>query len=410
MNAGPPPAPPSEVHAWLQQHWDPDLSVREWWRLMVDAGCQVPHWPSGLGGKGLSPDESRLVHTEIAEFGALGPPFGVAQTHGAPVIAEFGDDEQRQRLMPPAAYGLESWCQFFSEPEAGSDLAAVRTTARRDGDHWIVSGQKVWTSGATTASRGILLARTDPTAAKHRGLSFFVIDLDQRGVEIRPIKQMNGSAEYFNESFFTEAVVAHRDLIGGEGNGWRLAVATLAFERAMNAKVPGLVTAPPGPLGGVLDMRAGDVVAAGEPTVPYFSNRAYVQSDRLIEVAHERAAADRGDVRQDLARLYSLDLAIQWTDARAKAAAQLGNEPGVEANLVKLGKSRINRIAQHLGGAMLGADATLVGTASYRSGAVAEMILTVPSFSIAGGTDEIQRNIVAERGLGLPREPSIEVR
>ncbi|MCU1362147.1 MAG: acyl-CoA dehydrogenase protein, partial [Ilumatobacteraceae bacterium] len=264
MSTEPPSAAARQLHAWLAQHWDPQLTVRQWWGLMADAGWQFPHWPSGLGGLGLSTDESRMLHAQLADFGALGPPFGVAQTHGAPVVAEFGDDEQRARLLPPVARGLESWCQFFSEPDAGSDLAGVKTTARRDGDHWVVSGQKVWTSGATTASRGILLARTDPSVPKHRGLSFFVIDLDQPGVEIRPIKQMNGSAEYFNESFFTDAVVAHRDLIGGEGNGWRLAVATLAFERAMNAKVPGLVTAPPGPLGGVLDLPAGDVLAAGE--------------------------------------------------------------------------------------------------------------------------------------------------
>jgi alkylation response protein AidB-like acyl-CoA dehydrogenase len=377
---------------------------------MTDAGWQFPHWPCGLGGRALSVDEARALHAEIAEFGALGPPFGVAQTHAAPVIAEFGDAEQRQRLLPPVAYGLESWCQFFSEPEAGSDLAGVRTTARRDGDHWIVSGQKVWTSGATTASRGILLARTDTTVVKHRGLSFFVIDLDQPGVEIRPIKQMNGSAEYFNESFFVDAVVSRRNLIGGEGNGWRLAMATLAFERAMNAKVPGLVTAPPGPLGGVLDLRAGDVVDAGEPTVPYFANRVYVQPDRLIEVAREQALTGAPDVRQSLARMYSLDRAIQWTDARGKAAALVGIEPGVEANLVKLAKSQLSRIAQHLGGRLLGPHATLVGPLVYRAGGVAEMITTVPSFSIAGGTDEIQRNIIAERGLGLPREPAPEGR
>ncbi|MDP1795076.1 MAG: acyl-CoA dehydrogenase family protein [Acidimicrobiales bacterium] len=398
----------AEVRAWLRLHWEPSLTVREWWRLTTAAGWQFPSWPVGLGGADLTTDEARLVHTEFAAFGALGPPFGVAQTHGAPVIAAFGDAEQCVRLLPPVARGEESWCQFFSEPGAGSDLAAVRTSAVLDGERWIVNGQKVWTSGATTAARGILLARTDTSAAKHRGLSLFVIDLDQPGVEIRSIKQMNGSAEYFNESFFTDAVVSHRNLIGGEGNGWRLAVATLAFERAMNAKIPGLVTAPPGPLGGMLDRRAGDVLAAGEQTVPYFSNRAYVQTTRLIQVARERHATAIPDVRQTLARLYALDHAIEWTDARAKAGALQGNEPGVEANLVKLAKSRLSRGAQHLGGRLLGAHAMLVGPDSFHCGAVAEMILTVPSFSIAGGTDEIQHNVIAERGLGLPREPASE--
>jgi alkylation response protein AidB-like acyl-CoA dehydrogenase len=394
-----------EVHDWLGRHWDPDLTVREWWALTTAAGWQFPHWPQGLGGRGATLDEARSVHAAFAEFPALGPPFGVAQTHGAPVVAAFGNDEQRARLLPDVASGIESWCQFFSEPEAGSDLAGVRTTARRDGDRWIVNGQKVWTSGATTATRGILLARTDPVAPKHRGLSFFVIDLHQPGVEIRPIKQMNGSDDYFNESFFTDATVAAEDLIGGESEGWPLAVATLAFERAMNAKVPGLVTAPPGTSGGVLDRRAGDVLAEGEPTVPYFANRAYVDARRLIEVARERGGCIPTDVRHGLASMYALDHAIEWTDARAKAAALGGRSPGVDANLIKLGKSRLSRIAQHLGGRLLGADAMLVGGSAYRGGAVAEMILTVPSFSIAGGTDEIQHNVIGERGLGLPREP-----
>ena len=393
----------AEVRRWLQTHWDPDLSVRAWWERATAAGWQFAAWPEGLGGRGLTTDQARLVHEGFAHFGALGGPFGVGQTHGAPVILEHGSAEQASRLVPPLALGLESWCQLFSEPAAGSDLASVRTAAVRDGDDWIVNGQKVWTSGAMTANRAILLARTDFSQPKHRGLSFFVIDLAQAGVEVRPIVQINGSRDYFNEVFLSDARVPGCNLIGQEGAGWRLAVATLAFERAMNARVPGYVTAAPGPLGGALDRRAGDVLAAGEQSTPYFANRAYVDPHVLATIARERGCADDPLIRQALAEARGQAMVIEWTDARVKAAATQGLEPGVEANLIKLGKSALSRQAQRLASQILAVDAALAGGDSYGGGALTEMILTVPSFSIAGGTDEIQRNTIAERGLGLPR-------
>jgi alkylation response protein AidB-like acyl-CoA dehydrogenase len=384
------------VRAWLATAWDPERPVREWWALTVREGWQFPRWPDGLGGRGLSVTESHAVYEEFARYGALGPPFGVAQTHGAPVIIEFGTEEQKRRIVPPVALGLQAWCQLFSEPEAGSDLASLRTSASRLDDGWVVRGQKVWTSGAMTADHGILLARTRSTTDRHQGLSFFVIAMRQPGVDVRPIAQMNGADAYFNQTFFDGARVPPDDLIGQEGDGWRLATATLAMERAMNAKVPGLVTAAPGPAG-ALDQSCGEVMAEGERGVPYFRHRTFLRSDVLA-----RAAADVGRshdplVRQRLSQVWMIDRLIQITDARGQARQAAGGQPGVEANLTKLNRSILSGVAQNVASDMLGPAAQLSGPESYEGGAFTDMILTVPSISIAGGTDEIQRNIVGER-------------
>jgi alkylation response protein AidB-like acyl-CoA dehydrogenase len=395
----------AEARSWAEARWDPSSTVREWWERTFQAGWQFPSWPAGLGGRGLDRHTARRVHEAFAEAGVLGPPFGVAQTHGATVVIEHGSDAQKQRLVPPVALGLESWCQLFSEPNAGSDLAGVRTRAERDGDRWRIEGQKIWTSGAHAAARAILLARTDLDAPKHRGLSVFVISLDQPGVEVRPIRQMNGTAGYFNEVFLTGAEATDDDLVGGAGNGWAVALTTLAFERAeMNARVPNLVVASPGPYYGALDRPAGEVAAEGNTGVPYAANRAYLDARALQRVARSRGVDAWPDVRVALAEVYALQRCIEWLDARSKEAARRGLTPGVEANLIKLGKSRLGRQAQALATRILGPEGLLVGEAAPERGAVAEMVLTVPSFSIAGGTDEIQRNVVAERGLGLPRE------
>ncbi|MGI9595427.1 MAG: acyl-CoA dehydrogenase family protein, partial [Acidimicrobiales bacterium] len=251
-----------EVRSWLAANWDPDLTVREWWSLLADAGWQFPTWPEGLGGRALTAAEGRAVSAEVVEAGALGPPFSLGQVMGGPVVIQQGSDEQRARLVPELAKGAEAWCQFFSEPEAGSDLAGLRTNAEKDGDEWVINGQKVWTSGALAAHRGMLVARSSWDVPKHRGLSYFIIDVDQPGIEIRPLRQMNGQA-HFNEVFFTDARVSDDNLIGGEGNGWASAVATLAFERSgLSNRVPGLSVALPGEKGGVLDRPAGEVAGA----------------------------------------------------------------------------------------------------------------------------------------------------
>ncbi|MCP4228157.1 MAG: acyl-CoA dehydrogenase, partial [Actinomycetia bacterium] len=181
-----------EMRVWLAENWDGDLTVRDWWQRLADAGWQFPHWPQGFGGRGLGPTEARAVTAELVDAGALGPPFSLGHVMGGPVVIQNGDEDQRTRFLPSLANGTEAWCQFFSEPEAGSDLAGLRTTAERDGDEWVVTGQKVWTSDAKNAARGMLVARTNWDVPKHRGLGYFIIEVDQPGIEIRPLKQMNG--------------------------------------------------------------------------------------------------------------------------------------------------------------------------------------------------------------------------
>ena len=204
-----------EVSSWVTSNWDPELSVGEWWTKLRDARWSVPAWPSEWYGRDLSRGEAVVVAEEIAKAGAIGPPGGLGLLLAGPTIIAQGTDEQKQRYIPTIVDGSEAWCQLFSEPEAGSDLAAIRTSAVRDGDEWIINGQKVWTSAGQIADLGMLMARTDPTVPKHSGISYFAIDMHQPGIEVRPLKEMTGRA-LFNEVFISDARVAHDALIGGQ--------------------------------------------------------------------------------------------------------------------------------------------------------------------------------------------------
>ena len=243
-----------DVETWLKQNWDPELKVREWWALLADSGWGFPSWPAGSFGRGLRAETQGTVKEAFQARGALGPPASLGQLLGGPVLLTHGSEEQRREFLPLLARGEEAWCQFFSEPGAGSDLAGLQTRAVRAGDEWVVHGQKVWTSGAQFADRGMLVARTDPDVPKHQGLTYFIIDLDQPGVEIHPLHQMNG-AEGFNEVFFDGARIPAGRVVGEVGGGWAVAVTTLMFERFMSA----LPSAAPGVRGGMLEVRAGDV-------------------------------------------------------------------------------------------------------------------------------------------------------
>jgi alkylation response protein AidB-like acyl-CoA dehydrogenase len=401
-----------ETRAWLADNWDPDLTVREWWQRLADAGLQFPHWPHGLGGRDLPAVEARAITTEVVEAGALGPPSSLGHVMGGPVVIQNGNDEQRARFLPALANGSEAWCQFFSEPEAGSDLAGLRTTAERDGDEWVVTGQKVWTSDARNAVRGMLVARTNWDVPKHRGLSYFIIETDQPGVEIRPLKQMNGQA-HFNEVFFTEARVHHDDLIGGEGEGWAAAVATLAFERAgLSTQVPGLITAPAGEKAGFLDRPAGEILA--QPVPSAVGSRAFRSSTEIGRLAVSRGGTGDPLIRQELTRLKTMGQVANWSAQRARAEAgnrsgsATGQQPGPSANLAKLSGSHISRAARDLAPRVLGPEGMLAGADAPENGEVTSMVLSVPSSSIAGGTDEVQRNIIGERGLGLPKDIQVD--
>ncbi len=220
-----------EVRAWLEENWDPELTVGEWWQRLGLAGWSAPNLPADSYGRGLSRSDSVTVAREIGSFGALGAPGGLGLLLAAPTIAAHGSREQIDTYVRDIVTGVKAWCQLFSEPGAGSDLAGLTCRAELDGDEWIINGQKVWTSLGQTADMGMLLARTDPDAPKHRGISWMAIDMRQEGVELRPLYEMTGHA-MFNEVFLTDARVPADAVVGGLNAGWAAANTTLANERA----------------------------------------------------------------------------------------------------------------------------------------------------------------------------------
>jgi alkylation response protein AidB-like acyl-CoA dehydrogenase len=250
-----------DVALWVDAHWRPELTVREWWRLLVDAGYAYPAWPTGVGGASMSYRDAFAVTGALASRKVVAPPSGhLAATLAAPTILEHGTPEQIQELVRPIALGEAAWCQLFSEPGSGSDLASAGTRAELDGDEWVVTGQKVWNSAANMADMGMLLARTDIDLPKHRGMSYFAIDMRQPGIEVRPLKVMNGTAP-FCEVFLNEARVPASRMIGELGNGWRVAQTTMQHERNMVAGggMPGFTQARSG-RDGDLDRTVGDVI------------------------------------------------------------------------------------------------------------------------------------------------------
>jgi alkylation response protein AidB-like acyl-CoA dehydrogenase len=246
----------SEVRAWLASNWDPDLTLAEWWERLADSGWAVPTWPEEWLGRGLTRDLAAVVAKEIRDAGAIGPPAGLGLMLAGPTIVAHGSEEQKRRYLRPIVTGQEAWCQLFSEPGAGSDLASLQCRAVKDGDEWVVNGQKVWTSGAHVADLGMLLARTDVDVPKHRGISYFAIEMDQPGVDVRPLREMTGRA-LFNEVFLTDARVHDDALIGGLNNGWMGAMTTLANERASLGGGGGGAAGigVPGKKGGMLERR-----------------------------------------------------------------------------------------------------------------------------------------------------------
>lgn len=386
----------AEVGAWLDEHWDPRRTTRAWWELLHESGWAFPPWPVGHGGRALPPAATAVVHDEMAARDVLGPPAGIATTMGAPAVLAFGTPEQQHRWLPVLGRGLENWSQFFSEPGAGSDLASVQTRAVRDGGGWVVNGQKVWSSRTGESDRALLLARTDADAPRHRGLSFFVIDVHQPGVEVRPIRQMNGAAE-FNEVFLTDARVADDRMLGAPGDGWTVALHILAHERAEHAGggSGALKTVTGGERRGFLDRPAAD--ARDAPDMGRDSNRLPIsQFEQLLALARAHDRVGDPVVRQRLADVYALTQALRWTDERARASAA---SPGPEASVSYVGGVRLVRLYRDLLGALAGPDALLSGTP------VSDSILTAPCHGIQGGAEQIQLNIMGERVLGLPREP-----
>ena len=389
-----------ELEDWLSANWDSGISVREWWQRLADAGLSNPTLRAPFG-RGWGRSETRVLVDALRAAGGIGSPAGLGMLLAAPTILEHGTDEQIERFVPTILNGAEAWCQLFSEPGAGSDLAGLQTKAVRDGDEWIITGQKVWTSEGSHADLGMLVARTDPDAPKHRGLTWFAFDMDQEGVEVRPLREMTGRS-LFNEVFIDGARVPHGNIIGDLNDGWRVANTTLAVERAGIGGSHGLAyaAAHPGSIAGHLDRPAESFkgkrlpLAAGGVGPGTFN--------QLSSEARDRGRSDDPVVRQELAALH-IDLELMRLSA--VRGRQRSQRTGGEGNLAKLRMTAALRRARSLASTILGPDMTLWGADAATDGVLQEMAVFSPAPSIYGGTDEIQRNILGERVLGLPREP-----
>jgi alkylation response protein AidB-like acyl-CoA dehydrogenase len=351
---GDPPAGEDEHFAWRV----------EWQRRLFEGGWAGVHWPVDYGGRGATLTESAIFFEELGRSGAPLPANILGLLLGGPTLLVWGTEEQKGRHLPPILSAEEVWCQGFSEPDAGSDLAALKTRAVKHGDEWVVSGQKVWTSMAQYSRWCMLLARTDPDAPKHKGLTYFLMDMTKPGVNIRPLRQITGDSE-FNELFLDEVRLSDDDIVGGAGNGWKVALTTLMNERA------GLA---------------------------FFLQVAMRQQlDRLVAELGARGRLAEPVVRDGLAELHARTEVLRLTALRGLSAAEKYGQPGPEGSLTKWMWSQTNqRIMQF-------AVDTLGLQALSDSDHWAFELLRARGNTIEGGTTEILKGIVAERVLGLPK-------
>jgi alkylation response protein AidB-like acyl-CoA dehydrogenase len=391
----------AEVKAWLEENWNPDLTVAEWWDILARSGYAAPSFPADAWGKGYPRDLAMAVSETLQEHGAVGPPAGLGYLLAAPTIAAHGNERQKQEDLLRILNGQDAWCQLFSEPGAGSDLAGLQTKAIKDGDEWIITGQKVWTSTAQLSNVGMLIARTDPELPKHKGISYFRFDMNQPGVEIRPLKEMTGRA-LFNEVFIDNARVRDEDMIGGLNNGWAVANTTLMAERAgLGTGGSGAAgNAFPGPIAKQLDDRVGDHV--GQIRTGGTGGGGVASGVRMIQLAQECGKNADPTIRQKLAKLYTLQQIGRYSALRAKSP---GQRTGAEPNIAKLMMSDLLRLQREVGNEIIGPFGMMMGADTPGKGTVQELTLFSPGPSIYGGTDQVQRNIIGERVLGLPKEP-----
>lgn len=396
------------VERFVDEMWDPDITVHEWWSRMTEARLSSPTLPEEAGGRGWTGGQAARASRVLADRRVVGPPSGLGMLLAAPTIAKHATAEQVNQWVPAILDGSEGWCQLFSEPGAGSDLAGLQTKAVKDGDEWIITGQKVWTSNGHECEWGMLIARTDPDLPKHQGITYFGFPMNQPGVEVRPLTEMTGRA-LFNEVFISEARVPDANIIGGRGNGWRVANSTLAFERMgiSGGHGGGFGTATPGAIAGHLERPVGDFLGHRPPIAVGAVGR------RILRVLHDeaeaRGRADDPVVRDALTTLHLLHrlaaLTARRYSAERKASQRTGLGVGVEGSVAKIHNTRVLLQARHVAGLILGPDTTIVGDDAATGGLLQELILFSPAPPIYGGTDEIQRNVIGERGMGLPKEP-----
>jgi alkylation response protein AidB-like acyl-CoA dehydrogenase len=344
--------------------------VSSWQRLKFDAGFGAITWPEEYGGRGLPGRFEQAFRSEEAAFDTPEPTELFAVTVGlvAPTITVRGSDELRRRFIRKLLRTDLFACQLFSEPGAGSDLASVACRADRDGNGWVLNGQKVWTSGAQFASIGEAICRTNPSLPKHEGMTAFIVPMDAPGVEVRPIRQMTGGSS-FNEVFLNDVRIPDANRLGAEGNGWQVARTTLGFERA-----------------------------SSQHANPGGSFR------RVLDLARHLGRTDDPVIRQELARVYIGSRLIKYTGLRVQAGMRNRQTPGPEGSIRKLlwveNLTRTGELAARILGPRITADTGEWGTYAWSA-----HLLGAPGYHIAGGSDEIQRNIIGERVLGLPAEP-----
>lgn len=390
-----------EVRAWLEENWDPNRGLVEWRNMLADSGWGMPHWPKEWYGRDLPVGLTPVVEEEFRRMEAVGVAKAGIRMLAAATILAHGTDMHKQKFLRRILTGEDTWCQLFSEPGSGSDMAGATTRAEFRGNKWIVNGQKVWTTSAHHAQWGLLLARTDWDVPKHKGLSYFILDMNQPGVTVQPLKQMNGHAS-FNQVFFTDAEVEPEFIVTEPGNGWAVATTTLMHERrgadslrtwAMGYDKPGRI----------YEEERAEIATVMEPYKWYPQRAGRV--DLVLPRAKETGKIHDPIVRQEIAKLLTLAKSAEWTARRARAAQLSGKPQGPEGSLGKLASSHVARAAARVHSMISGADAMLTGQDSPMNGVIAEILVSTPATSIAGGTDEIQRNIISERVLGMPKEP-----
>ncbi len=360
---------PEEFAAYEKANHD---AARDWQRELFKGGWAGISWPKEFGGRGGTPLQEAIFAEEQAKFSVSNGPLMVSIKMVGPTLMFHGTEEQRAEHLHKIISGEEVWCQLYSEPGAGSDLASLRTRAERDGDEWVVNGQKVWNSSARAADYGILLTRSDLDAPKHRGITYFIVDMKTPGIDVRPLRQASGGY-HFNEVFLDDVRIPDTNVVGDVGDGWNVARTTLANERAM--------------IGG-------------------FGGRGALE--RLLELARQCGRNDDPVVRQQIAKVASSEAILRYLSMRARTALSRGVQPGPEASVMKL------LIGQHLVAAsdtalqIEGAAGMLHGDAAPNHGEWQFARTNVWSVKIGGGTDEVQRNVLAERVLGLPRELQVD--
>ena len=349
-----------------------------WQKRKYDDGWACLGWAPEFGGRGASPIEEVIWRQEEARYELPTNFFLIGQGMIGPTLMAWATADDKARYLPPLASGEEVWCQLFSEPAGGSDLAALRTRAEPDGDDWIINGQKIWTSGAHYADYGVIVVRTDPTLPKHKGLSYFYIDMRAPGVEIKPIKQLTGDAD-FNEVYFNDVRVSDRQRLGEVGQGWQVALTTLMNERAA--------------IGGGIGKMDVDLAIA-------------IAQDVELD---GQPAIDNAAVRTRIADWYVQEAGLKYTGYRSLTALSRGALPGPENSIGKLvGAPKMQAMASFLMDLLGASGAISDETLAVKAGIIQRSYMGAPGMRIAGGTDEIMANIIAERVLGLPQEPRLD--